>query len=95
MELVPNPDILAGLGEKFRNKSKPMLIGFALETENLKENATKKLQQKGVDAIVSNLASDALEGDTTRVTIYMADGSSHETDSMAKTELADIVLNLI
>lgn len=95
IQLVPNPDILAGLGEKYRNASTPKLIGFALETENLKQNATAKLQQKGADVIVSNLAADALEGDMTKVTIFESNGDFQETGIITKAELADLILNLI
>ncbi|MBN2719127.1 MAG: bifunctional phosphopantothenoylcysteine decarboxylase/phosphopantothenate--cysteine ligase CoaBC [Deltaproteobacteria bacterium] len=95
IELVPNPDILAGLGQKYKGQTKPMLIGFALETENIETNATQKLKQKGIDAIVSNLASDALEGDHTRVTVYLKNGNPIQTDVIPKLQLADLVLNLI
>ena len=52
LQLVPNPDILAWLGSHKRNGQ--MLIGFALETENLVKNARKKLKKKNCDLIVAN-----------------------------------------
>ena len=52
LELEPTGDILAELGaNKF---PKHIIIGFAAETENLIENARKKLTKKNVDAIVLN-----------------------------------------
>lgn len=51
IELIENPDILAELGEKKRDK---IAIGFALETENLERNALKKLKDKNLDLIVAN-----------------------------------------
>ncbi len=56
LQLEPNPDILADLGSlrQAAGKAKPMLIGFAAETENLLDNARAKLAKKAVDAIVLN-----------------------------------------
>ncbi len=50
LSLIKNPDILANARRYF---SKP-LVGFAAETENLVENAQKKLSSKGCDLIVAN-----------------------------------------
>src|SRR5262249_10355132 len=56
LQLEPNSDILADLGSlrHASGKPTPLLIGFAAETENLLENARKKLNGKRVDAIVLN-----------------------------------------
>ena len=56
LQLEPNADILADLGSlrHASGKRTPLLIGFAAETENLLENARKKLTAKRVDAIVLN-----------------------------------------
>ena len=51
IELVENPDILAEIG---RLKKKRIVVGFALETENLEKNALKKLKDKNLDIIVAN-----------------------------------------
>jgi phosphopantothenoylcysteine decarboxylase/phosphopantothenate--cysteine ligase len=61
LQLEPNADILADLGSlrQATGKSKPMLIGFAAETENLLANARSKLVTKRVDAIVLNDVSRA------------------------------------
>ena len=53
IELVANPDLLATLGAK-RKGPKPLLVGFAAETDNVIENAQAKLVTKGVDLIVAN-----------------------------------------
>ncbi|MCG2711933.1 MAG: phosphopantothenoylcysteine decarboxylase, partial [Candidatus Omnitrophica bacterium] len=52
IKLVRNPDILRGLGRRKKNK---VLVGFALETENLIENGLKKLKSKNLDLIVANI----------------------------------------
>jgi len=54
LQLIPNPDILKELGKKKKDK---ILIGFALETENLIKNAIAKLKQKNLDLVVANLLS--------------------------------------
>jgi len=63
VELEPTTDILAELGKRKKNQ---ILVGFAVETENLIENATKKLQKKNLDAIVVNpteiMGSENYEG---------------------------------
>lgn len=95
IELIRNPDILAKLGERYAEQSKPMRIGFALETQNLTSYAMAKLTQKGAHAIVSNLAQDALDGDQTKVTIFRSSGDTIETGDISKQALADVVLNLL
>ncbi len=52
LDLEGTPDILAELGKK--KTAKQILIGFAAETENVLENARKKLLTKSLDAIVVN-----------------------------------------
>src|SRR5262249_23496870 len=49
LSLTANPDILAELGQKSR---RPILVGFAAETENVEENAQRKLREKHCDLIV-------------------------------------------
>ena len=51
IELTRNPDILAGLSQQKGNR---LLIGFATETENVLQNAVRKLQKKNLDMIVAN-----------------------------------------
>ncbi|KRK11309.1 phosphopantothenoylcysteine decarboxylase phosphopantothenate-cysteine ligase [Ligilactobacillus pobuzihii E100301 = KCTC 13174] len=51
LDLVANPDILAGLG---RIKVHQRLVGFAAETQNLLENGNKKLKEKNLDMLVLN-----------------------------------------
>ncbi|GAB6065519.1 bifunctional phosphopantothenoylcysteine decarboxylase/phosphopantothenate--cysteine ligase CoaBC [Aquifex pyrophilus] len=51
LELFKNPDILKELGEK---KDKQILVGFALETDNIIDYARKKLLEKNLDLIVAN-----------------------------------------
>ena len=54
IELVANPDILAWVGTHKRTDGSQVLCGFAMETQNLIENAAKKLADKHCDMLVAN-----------------------------------------
>lgn len=73
VELVRNPDIAAELS--LRKRPEQILVGFAAETENVRENALRKIEKKGLDAVVANDVSESGAGfasDTNRVTVYFA-----------------------
>lgn len=93
IELVKNPDILAGLGKL---EKRPFLVGFAAETDMVTENALKKLREKNLDMIVANDVSQIDAGfnvDTNRGELFFNDGSSVAYDLMSKNELADRILD--
>ena len=92
IELVRNPDILAEMGKK---KDKQLLLGFAAETNDIKENALKKLEKKNLDLIVANNAS-TMGRDNNTVEIIKKDKTSIEINQKNKIELAyDILLEVI
>lgn len=91
LRLVANPDILAELGAA-RSSRRPILIGFALETESLIEAAREKLQRKKVDLIVANRAQDALESPTNQV-IFVSAAGEEAIPAMRKLEVADRLLD--
>lgn len=93
MELVRNPDILAGLGA-WRTGDRPMLVGFAVETERLVESARGKLAKKKVDLIVANDASVSFEKDTNRVVLVDARGDE-ELPELSKHAVADRILDRV
>jgi phosphopantothenoylcysteine decarboxylase/phosphopantothenate--cysteine ligase len=95
--LEPTPDILALLGDR---KSGQMLVGFAAETEQLREHAAEKLRTKHLDLMVANdvSAPDAgFEVDTNRAVLLSADHPEtvEELPLMEKTELAGIIVDRI
>ena len=70
LQLIPNPDILASLGQV--KKENQILVGFALETHNEIENAQNKLHAKNLDFIVLNSLNEKGAGfgtDTNKITI--------------------------
>jgi phosphopantothenoylcysteine decarboxylase / phosphopantothenate---cysteine ligase len=96
IELTKTKDILKSLGEK--KNSKQLLVGFALETNNEKEYALKKLQTKNADLIVLNSLNDAGAGfgyDTNKITIFDRQGKEYNFDTKSKKEVAKDIVNTI
>jgi phosphopantothenoylcysteine decarboxylase / phosphopantothenate---cysteine ligase len=97
LELTKTKDILKSLGEKKRPGQ--VLIGFALETNNEKEQALEKLKKKNADMIVLNSLNDEGAGfglDTNKVTIFEKGGQEFQFAVKTKKEVAkDIVETLI
>ena len=89
IELVRNPDILLEMSKK---KEKQLLIGFAAETNNIKENALKKLEKKNLDIIVANNAS-VMGSDENVIEIIRKDRTSVEISQKSKVELAYDILS--
>jgi phosphopantothenoylcysteine decarboxylase/phosphopantothenate--cysteine ligase len=97
IELVHNPDILAELGGARRDDTRPVLVGFAAETENLVAAARGKLEEKRCDLVVANDVSQADAGfsvDTNRVVLVEA-GRQRELPLMSKDEVAHAILDRV
>jgi phosphopantothenoylcysteine decarboxylase/phosphopantothenate--cysteine ligase len=96
LELTQTKDILKTLGE---NKKKgQVLVGFALETNDEKQNAQKKLVSKNADMIVLNSLNDPGAGfgkDTNKVTIFSRDGGEIEFGTRSKAEVAKDIVDTI
>ena len=91
------PDILneVAKGKKPPGVGPLVTIGFAAETENLKENAKTKLDKKNLDLIVANDISredSGLGTDTNQVTLIWKDGRTEEMPLMEKSEVSDIII---
>jgi len=92
LKLNKNPDILAELGQKKQDK---ILIGFAAESEDLIQNAKKKLKEKNLDLIVANDIKTGFGRDTTQVVIITKDGKCEELPLLPKREVAARIMNKI
>ena len=93
LKLVENPDVAAMVGS--RKRPGQVLVAFAAETQNLSENAAKKLDKKNVDFIVGNDVTRPGAGfdvDTNIITIFDRSGAT-ELPMMKKTEVADKILD--
>ena len=92
--LARNPDILAELGR--RKHPGQLLCGFAMETQNLLDNAADKLSRKNCDMLVANSLRDKGAGfgtDTNVATLLFADGRRETPPLMSKEDLADVILD--
>jgi len=92
LELERTPDILGEV------KGDLVRVGFAAESENLVENATRKLRQKKLDLIVANDVTAKGSGfgtDSNRVTIIGKDGKAKSLPLLHKKEVADKVLDKV
>ncbi len=95
LDLVENPDILT---EVCARKAGRVVAGFALETENLANNALKKLLGKNADIIVGNsLKKDkpAFGGNKTDILIIDRLGNKLSVRNKSKRELSKIILDKI
>ena len=94
--LEPTVDILKALDKaKKRNQ---LIIGFAAETKNLVENASKKLESKNLDFIVANDVSAPGVGfgyDTNSVSIIDRNGASTEISLCDKREIARNIVDIV
>jgi phosphopantothenoylcysteine decarboxylase/phosphopantothenate--cysteine ligase len=95
LELVTTPDILTKLASL---RKEQVLVGFAAETENLKEEAARKLQAKGLDLIVANDISEpgvGIAADDNRVLMLDRKGVAEDTGRLPKTEIARKIFDRI
>ncbi|WP_457643357.1 bifunctional phosphopantothenoylcysteine decarboxylase/phosphopantothenate--cysteine ligase CoaBC [Persephonella sp.] len=92
IELKPNPDILEEIGR--RKKKNQTVIGFAAESENIIENALKKLKKKNLDFIVAN-PLDVFSKKSHKGVIISADGNRIEIPDMDKESSALFILEKI
>jgi phosphopantothenoylcysteine decarboxylase/phosphopantothenate--cysteine ligase len=96
VSLVANPDVAADtMGLR---KKGSFAVGFALETNDLLENARKKLEAKGFDLVVANDATEAGSGfevPTNRVTLLSSDGAAEELPLMSKEAVAEELIERV
>ncbi len=95
LELDPTVDILAELG---RRRGDRLLIGFAAETENLREEARRKLEAKNCDMVVGNLVGDSdtgFESDSNEVVLALRTGEFIPLARASKREIADRIFDQI
>ncbi|MBI5198235.1 MAG: bifunctional phosphopantothenoylcysteine decarboxylase/phosphopantothenate--cysteine ligase CoaBC [Nitrospirae bacterium] len=101
LNLVENEDILQGVSKRGSEKSggkspRPIVVGFAAESQGLLEEAKRKLKEKDLDMIVANpilLPGAGFDEDTNVVTIIRRDHRTTEYPRMSKLETADIILD--
>jgi phosphopantothenoylcysteine decarboxylase/phosphopantothenate--cysteine ligase len=95
LELEARPDILVGARD--RRKPGSVVVGFALETNDVLQNGRAKLAAKGLDLIVVNDATEAGAGfgvDTNRVTLIDARGEE-ALPLLSKADVAEAILDRV
>ena len=96
LKLVPTRDILASLGAL--SKKKFLLVGFAAETDDVAQNALKKLREKRCDAVVANDVARAglgFESDENEVSIFLPDQTSRVLPRASKRDLAKSLVTIL
>ncbi len=92
-KLETNPDIIKFVS---KNKKRPKLvIGFAAETKNLIQNATKKLKEKQLDMIIANLVEkeNAIFGEEyNQIIMIDKQCNMQESEKLTKHEIANIII---
>jgi len=93
LQLEKTEDVLASLS---RSKGGKILVGFAAETDDLRENALSKLRRKNLDLIVANDVSSPQSGfdvSTNAAILLDAQGGERHTGVVDKDELAEMILD--
>lgn len=95
LTLVENPDVAKAVGE--RKRPGQTLVGFAAETQMVRENARKKLQSKHLDLIVANdvTAPGAGFGVDTNIVTLVTQSDETALPQMRKREVADRILDKV
>ncbi|MFZ5433394.1 MAG: bifunctional phosphopantothenoylcysteine decarboxylase/phosphopantothenate--cysteine ligase CoaBC [Calditrichota bacterium] len=95
VKLISTEDILKSLSDKKGNR---IVVGFALETENLLENALRKLREKHLDIVVANnplVAGSGFAGETNQVLVIHRSGRVTELPLQSKREVAREILDAV
>lgn len=95
MELVRTKDILASLAKEDRQF---LVVGFAAETNDLEENAKKKLREKNCDIVVANNVSNAdvgMESAENEVSILFRNGETKKIPRSPKKNIARELIKII
>ena len=96
LKLLKTKDILSKAGEI--KSEKQTLVGFALETNNEKENALEKLSKKNADLVILNSLKDRGAGfghNTNKITIFDKNGKEYKFPKKSKKEVANDIVNTI
>jgi phosphopantothenoylcysteine decarboxylase/phosphopantothenate--cysteine ligase len=96
LRLVRTPDVLAGLGARFGGQplaARPLLVGFAAETERVEEHAREKLARKRADLIVANdvSAEGAGFGASGNAVVILGSDGSRSEHAGSKREVAEAI----
>ncbi len=95
LELIPTRDILNSLGQQQHRQF--VLVGFAAETNDVEENAAKKLREKNCDIVVANDVSSTISGmetDFNEVIILFQNGERQKISRASKTNIGSELVKI-
>jgi phosphopantothenoylcysteine decarboxylase/phosphopantothenate--cysteine ligase len=93
LTLLPNPDIIMALAR--RRSPRRIVVGFALETHAAARFARRKLEKKGLDAIVAN-GPESLAGDSfSKAVVYTRGGAARPLNARSKDAAARKIVGII
>jgi phosphopantothenoylcysteine decarboxylase/phosphopantothenate--cysteine ligase len=98
LSLVQNPDILLEIARRRGQGRRPIVIGFAAESRELKAEALRKLKEKDLDLIVANsivTPGSGFDSDTNQVTFFSRDGKEEGLPLLPKSEVAARLLDRV
>ncbi len=96
LKLIRNPDILKEIGPM--KQPSQVVVGFAAETNDLVQNAEKKIKAKKLDLIVANDVSKkgiGFNADNNQVTFLFADGRRQKTQVESKSQIARQLIDIL
>ena len=91
LTLVRNPDIISAVA---RHSPRPLVVGFAAETDNIVDNGRHKLYNKKLDLLFANHATETFGSDTISVTAISKD-EERAIKAGSKTTVARLMLQII
>jgi phosphopantothenoylcysteine decarboxylase / phosphopantothenate---cysteine ligase len=94
IELIPTRDILSSVTLP---RDRPIIVGFAAESESLAENAQKKLREKRCDFICANditRMDTGFDADENELTLFFRDGSKRHLERASKLKLAREIIKI-
>jgi len=96
IKLENTVDILSEVSKAKKTRNLELkIVGFAAESQNLKANAQKKMNDKGMDMIVANDITDPQAGfsvDTNKVLLIFSDGSTEQLPLLQKSDVAEKII---
>lgn len=92
IEMERTTDVLKSMGKLKKNGQ--ILVGFALETENMEENARKKLDEKNLDLVIANTPI-GLDSPTNQVAMIDREGETETLPPLNKDEIAERILDAV
>jgi phosphopantothenoylcysteine decarboxylase/phosphopantothenate--cysteine ligase len=99
IQLEATVDILKTVSSRRRSGERPyVVVGFAAESRDLLENASSKLQSKGLDFIAANdisLQDAGFVAETNRITLLFADGRTESLPLMSKSDVAETIIERV